>query len=265
MANQHGDFVWYELMTSDADAAQDFYSGLLGWNYAESGQDGVDYRMFSAGEAQIGGQLQLTPPMVEHGARPAWVGYIRVDDVPAALEKARASGATVLMEGNEVPGVGPFAMLHDPEGAFYYIIDDQSGEESHAFSTHEPKVGHCAWNELMAGDKAAEISFYSNQFGWSVAETMNMGPMGTYDMLKCGADRDFMFGGMMARPPAMPVSMWTFYFRVPDIHAAADYVKDRGGEILNGPMEVPGGDMCINAMDPQGAMFSIIGSPGDKQ
>lgn len=261
MANQHGDFVWYELMTSDADAAQEFYSGLLGWSFGDSSFNDVDYRTFSAGDAPIGGQLQLTPPMVEHGARPAWVGYIRVDDVPAALEKARSAGATVLMEGQEVPDVGPFAMLHDPEGAFYYIIDDQSGEESHAFSAHGPMVGHCAWNELMAGDKAAALNFYGDQFGWKVTETMDMGPMGKYEMMKNGEDRDFMFGGLMSRPPAMPVSMWTFYFRVPEIHAAIAYVKANGGEVLNGPIEVPGGDLCINAMDPQGAMFSIIGTP----
>ncbi len=259
MANQHGDFVWYELMTSDSDAAQEFYSGLLGWNYVDSGQDQVDYRVFSSKEAQIGGQLQLTPPMVEHGARPAWVGYIRVDNVPAALEKARAAGATVLVEGQEVPGVGPFAMLHDPEGAFYYIIDDQSGEESHAFSSHEPKVGHCAWNELMAGDTEAARSYYGDQFGWVVADTMDMGPLGLYQMFKNGADRDFMFGAVMGRPPEMPVSMWTFYFRVPEIGAAEDYVKGKGGQIINGPMEIPGGEFVFNGIDPQGAMFSVIG------
>ena len=259
MANQHGDFVWYELMTSDADAAQDFYNGLLGWDYDDSQQEGVDYRMFRAGAAQIGGQLQLTPEMVEHGARPAWIGYIRVDDVPAALAKARDGGATVLMEGNEVPGVGPFAMLHDPEGAFYYVIDDRSGEESQAFATHEPKVGHCAWNELMAGDAETAQRYYGDQFGWVVGDTMDMGPMGTYHMLKNGADRDFMFGALMQRPPAMPVSMWTFYFRVPEIGAAEDYVKSNGGQIINGPMEIPGGEYVFNGIDPQGAMFSVIG------
>lgn len=260
MGNAHGDFVWYELMTSDADAAQQFYGGLISWTFEKAGMEHVDYRMFKAGDAQIGGLLQLTPEMVEHGARPCWVGYIQVDDVPAAVASAKEAGASVLMEGGEVPGVGPFAMLHDAEGAMFYVINDQSGEASEAFSTHEPRNGHCAWNELLAGDVGAATSFYGSQFGWVVAESMDMGPMGQYDMLKNGADRDFMFGGLMVRPPAMPVSMWTFYFRVPEIDAAVEYVKANGGDVINGPMEIPGGEFIINGIDPQGAMFSVIGA-----
>lgn len=259
MANQHGDFVWYELMTGDAAAAREFYSGLLGWTFGDSPMEEVDYRIFNAGEAQIGGMLQLTPPMVEHGAVPAWVGYIRVDDAVAAVASAREAGANVLMEGNEVPGVGPFAMLQDPEGAAFYVIEDRSGEESLAFATHEPRDGHCAWNELMAAEPSAAMEFYGTQFGWSVADTMDMGDAGRYDMLKNGADRDFTFGGLMRRMPEMPVSAWTFYFRLPDIDVAAGFIADKGGQIINGPMEIPGGDFIINGIDPQGAMFSVIG------
>jgi len=263
MANQHGDFVWYELMTGDADAAQAFYSGLLGWTYSGSSMDGVDYRIFSAGDAQVGGLLQLTPQMIGHGAQPAWVGYIRVDDAAAAVASARDAGANILMEGNEVPGVGPFAMLQDPEGAFFYVLEDRSGEESRAFSTDDNGHGHCAWNELMAGNLKTATDFYAKQFGWSVAETMDMGEMGMYDMLKNGADRDFMFGGVMQRPEEMPVSAWTFYFRLPQIDAAAEYLTANGGQIIVGPMEIPGGEFIINGVDPQGAMFSVIGKRGE--
>ncbi|MGB3167758.1 MAG: VOC family protein [Alteraurantiacibacter sp.] len=259
MANRHGDFVWYELMTSDADAAQEFYSGLFDWSFEDGSLNGVDYRSFKVGETAVGGLLQLQPDMVDQGARPCWVGYIRVENVPAAVARAKDSGATALMEDGEVPDVGPFAMLHDPEGAMFYVIDDRSGTESEAFSTHEARDGTCAWNELMAGDPEAVKKFYGEQFGWVVADSMDMGDMGAYDMLKNGADGDFMFGGLMRRPPTMPVSMWTFYFRVPDIDDAVGYVKDNGGEIFNDPMEVPGGEFCINGMDPQGAMFSVIG------
>lgn len=261
MANQHGDFVWYELMTSDSAAARTFYGGLLGWSFADSGQDNVDYRIFSAGDVRVGGFLQLTPPMIDHGARPAWVGYIRVDDAAATVASARDAGAKILMEGMEVPGVGPFAMLQDPEGAAFYVLEDRSGEESHAFSTHEPKTGHCAWNELMAGDPEAAKAFYGKQFGWVVADSMDMGAMGAYDMLKNGADRDFLFGGLMARMPEMPVSAWTFYFRVPSIEAAAGYIAANGGQVINGPMEIPGGEFILNGIDPQGAVFAVVG-PG---
>lgn len=259
MANQHGDFVWYELMTPDSEAARSFYGGMLGWSFTDSAQEGVDYRMFSAGDTQVGGFLQLTPEMMEHGGQPCWVGYIRVNDAANAVASAREAGANVLMEGNEVPGVGPFAMLQDPGGAPFYVIEDRSGEESHAFSTHEAVNGTCAWNELMAKDVAAAKAFYGAQFGWDVAESMDMGEMGLYEMLKNGAERDFMFGGLMGQLPDIPVSTWAFYFRLPLIDVAAEYITSNGGQILNGPMEIPGGEFIINGMDPQGAMFSVIG------
>ncbi len=263
MANQHGDFVWYELMSSDADGAQEFYSGLLGWSFKKADMGGADYRTIFAGDYDIGGLLQLTPEMVEHGAQPCWVGYVRVDDVPAALAKAGGAGAKVLMQGKEIPGVGPFAMLQDPGGAPFYVIDDQSGQDSNAFAAEEPLQGHCAWNELMALDPEAAKRFYGDLFGWVKTDEMDMGEMGKYEMLRAGEGRDFMFGAVMQQMPDLPVSTWSFYFRVSGIDTAAEYIKQNGGQILNGPMEVPGGEFIINAADPQGAMFSVIGNRGE--
>jgi predicted enzyme related to lactoylglutathione lyase len=85
---------------------------------------------------------------------------------------------------------------------------------------------------------------------------MDMGDMGKYHMFARGAG---LAGGMMRKPPAMAQvpAFWAFYFRVPDVDAAAERVKASGGKILNGPMEVPGGDRVVNCMDPQGAAFSL--------
>lgn len=257
MTGTHGDFVWYELMTSNAEAAQAFYGPLLGWSFADSGQEGVDYRMFSAGETQIGGILQLSEEMTEGGARPAWLGYVRVDDVPAAVDKVRKTGGGVMIEGHEVPGVGPFALLSDPQGAPFYVIDDRSGEDSGAFAKHEPKVGHCAWNELVTEDPSAADSFYRDLFGWEKGEAMDMGPMGLYQMY---TQSDYGLGAIMKRPEEMPVSAWAHYFRVPEIDAAHSFVTGHGGQVLNGPMEIPGGDYILQGIDPQGAFFSIIGA-----
>lgn len=260
MANPDGDFIWYELMTTDSDAAQDFYAGLTGWSWATSGQEGVDYRVFSAGAEQIGGMLGLTDDMTAGGMRPAWLGYVQTGDLPGTLDKWKAAGGTVMIEGNEVPGVGPFAMVADPQGAPLYLIDDQSGQESKAFAAYEPRVGHCAWNELVTADPGAAKTFYGDLYGWVVGDSMDMGPMGQYDMLKNGETRDFNFGAVMRKPDEMPVSAWAYYFRVPDIDTAVSYIGDKGGQVLNGPMEIPGGDFIVQGTDPQGAFFSIIGA-----
>jgi uncharacterized protein len=85
--------------------------------------------------------------------------------------------------------------------------------------------------------------------------------MGTYQMF----DRPHgMIGGMMTKPQEMKdvPPNWQIYFRVPDVHAAAGVVKATGGQVLNGPMEVPGGDWIANAMDPQGAAFGLHARQG---
>lgn len=259
MADKHGDFVWYELMTTDAAAAQEFYGGLLGWSFEDSGQEGVDYRVFSIGDIQVGGILSLNAEMVAGGARPTWVGYVRVDDVLAAVGKTRAAGGGVMVEGLEVPGVGPFAMVSDPQGAPFYVIDDRSGEDSGAFSKFEPHDGTCAWNELVSDDPVAAKAFYADLFGWEKSEEMDMGPMGLYEMYSVNG---YTLGAMMPKPDMMPASLWIYYLRVPDIDAAADYARANGGQVMTGPMEIPGGEFIINGMDPQGAFFALIGKKG---
>ena len=259
MTNRHGDFIWYELMTSDADAAQDFYSGLVGWKWSDSGQENVDYRMFSAGKDQVGGLLALTDEMTQGGARPAWLGYIRVDDVPAALAGIKAEGGSVMMEGMEVPGVGPFAMVADCCGAPFYVLDDRSGEASNAFAAMEPMEGHCAWNELASANPASAKAFYGKLFGWVQEGDLDMGELGKYEFWKVGDDRGHMLGAVMPLMPGMPMSAWSFYFRVPDIDAAVEYTKAHGGTPLQEPTEIPGGEFSFSALDPQGAGFGLVG------
>ena len=91
---------------------------------------------------------------------------------------------------------------------------------------------------------------------------MDMGDMGSYQLVSQSGGSDFasMSGGIMPRPKEMPMPAWLFYFTVGDIDAAADRVTAGGGTILNGPMEVPGGAWIIQASDPQGAMFALVGS-----
>ncbi|WP_265587239.1 VOC family protein [Sphingomicrobium arenosum] len=259
MQNQHGDFIWYELMTSDADAAQRFYQKVVGWRFEDSGQAGMDYRLFGPDSPSVGGLMALTPEMQKGGARPMWAGYIGVDDVDRTAAKVADLGGTVLTGPQDIPDVGRFAFCSDPQGAPFYIMRGQSDEPSQAFAATEPRDGHCAWNELVTADPEAAQTFYSALFGWVKAEAMDMGPMGTYQMVRNGEGRDFMFGAMMKKPDAMPASLWAYYFRVPDVDAAAATVKDEGGQIINGPMEIPGGEFVFQGLDPEGAMFSLLG------
>lgn len=261
MANIHGDFIWYELLTSDADAAADFYGKVVGWTSSNSGQPDVDYRFFSSGDGSdmadgVGGFMAITPDMAAGGAVPCWLGYIGVDDVDASVAAMTSAGGTVQMPAFDMPGVGRMAMVSDPQGAPFYVMKGASEETSHSFASETPKNGHCAWNELSTTDTAAAVDFYTAQFGWKQEGEMDMGPMGKYLFLHHGPG---MIGAIMPKMPQMPMSAWVYYFRVPDIDVAVKTITANGGTILQEPIEIPGGDYSMNALDPQGAAFALVG------
>jgi len=271
MANHQGDFIWYELMTTDADAARAFYEAVVGWSIEASSSGPIDYRMITASEGNVAGLLPLTPEMTAGGAQPAWLGYVAVDDVDAMAASIEHGGGKVVMPAMDMPGVGRIAMVSDPQDAPMYIMKptppaDQPDATSNAFSYERPRDGHCAWNELATSDPAAALHFYGQRLGWVKDGEMDMGPMGKYEFLRhAGRAPDGsppgqgMLGAVMPLPPHVPVSGWNFYFRVPDIDVAAAAIPANGGQLLHGPQEVPGGDFSLNGMDPQGASFALVG------
>ncbi|MEZ4265981.1 MAG: VOC family protein [Myxococcota bacterium] len=254
MSNAHGEFIWYELITPDLDAAAEFYGALLGWTTKNQEPDG-SYRVWSAGAADVGG---LMAPPAEAGCEmpPAWFGYIGVDDVDATVAKLKAAGGGVRMPPTNVPGVCHFAMVTDPQGVAFYVMRGSMDGTSDAF--HPSHQGHCAWNELVSTDPKAALGFYCDLFGWEKGDAMPMGAMGDYQFIHHGSA---MIGGVMQRPAGEgPPADWNFYFRVADIDVAARIATDRGATLTHGPGEVPGGDYIIQGIDPQGASFAIVGA-----
>lgn len=256
MSNTQGDFIWYELMSRDADAAQSFYGGLLGWEFADSNMPGIDYRIGSVGDVPVVGLMNLTDEMLENGAHPLWTGYIGVDDVDAKSDETRTAGGAILMAAQDVENVGRFAFVTDPQGVPFYIMQ-ASGEASHSFAKYAPAEGHCAWNELLTTDPDAAKQFYGDLFGWQKADEMDMGEdMGLYEMLR---QNDYLIGAVMRKPSEVPAPLWIYYFRVANIDEATEYTKAQGGRVLMGPIEIPGGEYITQGLDPQGALFAIIG------
>lgn len=272
MANRHGDFIWYELMTTDADAARDFYEKVVGWTIEAAPSGPIDYRMITASEGNVAGLLPLTPEMTEGGGHPCWMGYIAVEDVDAMVQSVEHGGGATHMPAMDIAGVGRIAMVADPAGATVYIMKptppaDQPDATSTAFSYDKPRVGHCAWNELSTSDPDAAISFYGTRFGWVKDGEMDMGPLGAYKFLRHAGrapEGAPMGAGMLgAVYPLMPDTArprWLFYFRVPDIDAAVAQIEAGGGRIHQPPNEIPGGDFSLVAVDPQGAQFGLVGA-----
>ena len=255
MTNRQGDFFWYELLTEDAAAAGEFYGPILGWNVRDAGMEGTHgYRLFGPADGDVGGMMDLPEDAKASGMRPAWLGYVVVDDVDAAAEKIVAAGGRQYMPPTDVPGVIRFAMMADPQGAAFYVGRGlMEGHTSNAWDSG--KVGHCNWNELGTTDQDAAWNFYGGQFGWKKGDVMPMGEMGEYQFLDHGGTT---IGAFMRQQEGRP-AMWLFYFGVADIDKATEGVKSGGGTVFHGPSEIPGGSFIIVAADPQGAMFGLVG------
>ena len=256
MANAHGSFIWYELLTRDAKAAKAFYDAVVGWNIqAEAPPGGMDYRMIEAPDGQVGGVMQLSPDMLAGGAKPAWLGYIGVDDVDASAAAVVAAGGQVHLPAFDIPGVGRLAMVADPQGVPFYLMRGASTESSTAYQ--RTGLHHVSWNELLTPDDAAALAFYEKLFGIAKIGSMSMGPMGEYSFIANGDSNGEAVGAVM---PAQPGGFagWNFYFRVPEIDAARAKVESLGGKVRHGPTEVPGGEWVVSCDDPEGIPFGLV-------
>lgn len=251
MSEHEGAFIWYELVTSNPQGAETFYRSVIGWSAQPFGEAG-DYMILSAGERPVAG-ITGFPQDCGGEAAPGWIGYLAVADVDAATKSLGEAGGTVHRGPAEIPGVGRFSIASDPQGAALMLMtpdaEDQPGPDPMT-------PGHVGWHELHSSDWEAAFAFYAGQFGWTKAEALDMGDMGTYQLFATSAGK--VIGGMMNNQHS-PRPHWLFYFAVDEIGAARQRIADHGGEILNGPMEVPGGAWIVQAKDPQGAVFAVVG------
>lgn len=245
-----GNFVWYDLMTPDPGAAVDFYGKVVGWGTTQWEGD-TPYTMWTAGDQPVGGVMQLPEDAQEAGAPPHWIAYVETSDVNQACQRIESLGGSVIHPPQDIPDTGAFAVVSDPQGAVFAVYSAAPGRENPDVG---PKPGRFSWHELATTDPDGAWSFYSEAFGWEKTDAMDMGEAGTYQMF---GTAETPLGGMFPKPAEMPVPGWLYYAMVDDVDKAASQVEQLGGKVLNGPMEVPGGDRIIQCMDPQGGMFAL--------
>lgn len=244
-----GAFVWYELATTDTDAASRFYGHVLGW--AAEPVQGMPYTLFKAGEAGVAGLMELPVHLRERGIPPHWIGHIGVEDVDASAGKVQEVGGTLQHGPQDIPGVGRFAVLTDPDGAPFCLF---RGTGDAPPAPAPMTKGHVGWRELHGGDPESAFGFYAGLFGWTRGQALDMGPMGMYQLFGyAGLDR----GGMMRAMEGQRAA-WLFYFVVSGLDAAFGRVQQGGGMVMHGPQEVPGGAWILQCRDPQGAAFALV-------
>lgn len=245
-------FVWHDLMTTDVEAAKAFYAKVIGWHMQPFG-DNHDYTVLTAGTVGVGGIMALPAEARAQGMPPCWQGYVGVPYVDTAAHNVQASGGTVLRPPEDIPDVGRFAVVADPQGAAFILFKGNGDDMMPTAAPGTP--GTVGWNELHAGDGPSAFDWYAQQFGWTQVRDMDMGPMGVYRLFATGGDA---VGGIMTKMPEVPQPFWAFYFNVEALDPALERVRSAGGKLVHGPMEVPGPMYVANCQDPQGAWFSLV-------
>ena len=244
-----GRFTWYELMTTDPDAAGSFYADVMRWGTEIWTDAGEPYAMWMAGDDAVGGRMALPDDL---DAPPHWIGYVGVPDLDATLDRAGDLGATTLFGPHDIPSVGRIAVIADPQGAAIALHQPASDPPP---TRHGP--GHFGWHELATSDEGAALAFYTDLFGWETHAEFDMGDAGIYQMLRVPGD-DHESIAIFRKPAEAPATAWLYYVVVPDVDAAAERASALGGLVALGPMDVPGGGRIAQCRDPQGAYFAVM-------
>jgi uncharacterized protein len=245
-----GQIIWHELHTSDPKRAIAFYTELFGWKTREMdmGPDGV-YTLFSAGPKDVAGGMKLD---ARSGAPSHWLPYFETPAVDADSAKATKLGGKVVVPPLDIPNIGRFAVITDPQGSTLAIMT--SANQDWADST--PKTGEFCWDEVIVKDPKAAVTFYTALFPWK-SEPMDMGPMGTYYLLKNG---DKNAAGAMAAQEAGVPATWLAYVAVDDVDASTKRAEKLGASIMAQPADIPNIGRFSIFRDPTGAVLCFFKS-----
>jgi predicted enzyme related to lactoylglutathione lyase len=251
----HGRFLWYELATTDLEGARSFYREVVGWGARDASAPGMGYTLFTAAAGgAVAGLMSLPADAMQSGFRPGWLGYVGVEDVDLAAERACELGGALHVPPKEIPGVSRFAIAVDPQMATIGLFQWITQHDEPSIDINSP--GRVGWHELIATDWESAWRFYAALFGWQKEET-DSGAFGTYQLFSAGGET---IGGMFNKAAAGPAAFWLYYFNAGDIDEAMKRVKAAGGQMLDAPIEVPGNRWIIRCTDPQGAMFALVGT-----
>jgi predicted enzyme related to lactoylglutathione lyase len=257
-----GRFIWYELMTSEPNAAAAFYGAVVGWRIStqpDLGSGGIDYRhILRSDGGSAGGVLHLDDQMRRHGARPGWLTYLHVADVDASVRAIQADGGVLLMPAFDLP-VGRIALVADPLGAPFYVMAPKPppGASASSSDVFDPVAAQrVRWNELSTSHPHRAKAFYTKHFAFEFRDSMPMRPGSSYDFIDHAGLR---LGAVTQLPETQKQSAWLFYIGVPSITAAESAVPAAGGRILHGPHQVPGDLWILIVADPEGVAVGLVG------
>ncbi|HET8524890.1 MAG TPA: VOC family protein [Thermomicrobiales bacterium] len=252
IATKYGQFVWRDLICTDAAKVEAFYTQLFGWtvNAVDMG-GGETYRMLGHNGQEFGGIGQWDEGL---DLPSAWRSYVTVENTDEATAQAVKLGGQVVEAPTDIPNVGRFSVVTDPTGAaispFY---DPKAADWLAQQAPTVGTVGSVVWNELTTTDPQRVIPFYTSLFGWTTE-----GDIKSYVTFK---DGDQSIGGLMPATPEMPMAAWIIYFHVADLDQSRAEVTRLGGQNVSDVIDVPDIGRVSWATDPTGAFFALHEDP----
>jgi uncharacterized protein len=241
---------WVDLATPDIEGAERFYGELFGWEIPElpdSAEMG-GYRRAKLGGRDVAGVM----PLMQEGQPPAWSTYISVDDAEAIGRAVQENGGTMIAEPMEVSTYGRLALFTDPEGAFFGIWEPADFAGSELVNERAAP----SWNELETRDPDGAKRFYGAVFGWQF-EGEAMGEK-TYNVASVEGARVAGIADVQGHIPEEVPAHWMTYFGSVDVDEAAARVKELGGQVMFGPIDIPAGGRFAMVADPDGAAFAVV-------
>jgi uncharacterized protein len=255
MKHPAGNFCWFELGTSDQDAAKEFYTKLFGWRFNDEQMPpemGGVYTTWLNGDKEVGALYQLGPQ--HQGIPPHWMPYVAVDSADETAAKVAELGGEAIFPPFDVMDFGRMAAFKDPTGATISIWEPKT----HFGADLVGAPGSFCWGELVTTDVAKAGAFYAGLFGWSLKESSNGMHYTEF------GNKGQMIGGMMPMdgPQFQGVPPhWSIYFAVDDVDAMAEKARGLGAILCAPPTDIPNVGRFAVIQDPQGAVFSIFKLP----
>ncbi len=253
-----GTFCWADLATTDPAGARAFYTELFGWKAEDvpAGEAGT-YTLLRLDGDEVCGLYEMDAGRREGGVSPHWLSHVSVEDADAVASRARELGGTVDGEVFDVGEYGRFAIVRDPSGG--ELVAWQTQASSGARRVNDP--GCMSWNELNTLEPERMAAFYAELFGWEMEAQREDGKL-AYVLIKNAGRSN---GGIMpmTEQHGDAPSFWLTYFTVPSCDGAVAKIRELGGDLMAGPMDVGAGRIAV-LTDPQGAAFALFEGETDE-
>ncbi len=252
-----GKFIFSELVTPDLAGAERFYGALFGWTFRDIPLQRLHYAEALSGGHNVAGLIERPlPPGSPH--RPDWLPFISTTATDASVAAATANGGRVLFPARDIPGFGREAVLADPNGAVFAVLQSASGDPADTETAPDDFI----WSSLLTPDPQGAATFYGKLFGYTPYPAPDTG--GVHHLIV--ADGTYSRASINPLPQGMPATArarWLRFIRVDDAAAVAAKATSLGGRVLVEPhVDREGATVAVLA-DPTGAVFGVLEWAGE--